>query len=137
MGRVILDTSVVIDAEREAVDLRQVTDSSDVSVAAITVAELIHGAELSDHRHRPSRVAFIERLLEVFKVDLYNLEVARVHGSILAHSTRAGRPRGGHDLLIAATAIATDRVLITSDAKGFEGIPTLQKSVVTRRKSRS
>jgi tRNA(fMet)-specific endonuclease VapC len=134
MGRVILDTNVAIDAERGAVDLRALTDSSDASVSAVTVAELIHGAELSDHRRRPARVAFIEGLLDRVRIDQYDLEVARVHGSLLAHSSRTGKPRGALDLMIAATAIATDRVLLTSDVKGFEGIPGLQKILVPRRK---
>jgi tRNA(fMet)-specific endonuclease VapC len=54
-------------------------------------------------------------------------EVAVQHAALLAHVRRAGRPRGAHDLIIAATARATDRVLVTTDAKaGFTDLPEVK-----------
>ena len=34
-----------------------------------------------------------------------------------------GRPRGAHDLIIAATARVTSRTVITADPSGFDGLP--------------
>ncbi|MDP8930282.1 MAG: hypothetical protein M3O70_17365 [Actinomycetota bacterium] len=46
------------------------------------------------------------------------------HAALLAHVSRGGRPRGAHDMIIAATARATERVLVTTDAQaGFAGLP--------------
>jgi tRNA(fMet)-specific endonuclease VapC len=36
---------------------------------------------------------------------------------------RAGRPRGAHDLIIAATAVATGRIVVTADGDGFADLP--------------
>jgi tRNA(fMet)-specific endonuclease VapC len=46
-----------------------------------------------------------------------------VHTELLVAVRRAGRPRGAHDLIIAATAAATGRVIVTSDRLGFDDLP--------------
>jgi tRNA(fMet)-specific endonuclease VapC len=55
----------------------------------------------------------------------YDARVAATHAGLLASVRRAGRPRGAHDLIIAATAIASDRSVISADAGGFTGLPGL------------
>lgn len=42
---------------------------------------------------------------------------------LLAHARRTGRPRGAHDLQIAATAAATGRLVLTTDRRAFDGLP--------------
>ena len=54
---------------------------------------------------------------------MYNVEVARTHAALLAHVRRSGEPRGAHDLLIAATAAARRRAVLTADPLGFAGLP--------------
>ncbi len=39
-----------------------------------------------------------------------------------AEVRRSGRPRGAHDLIVAATARATARTVITADAAAFAGL---------------
>jgi tRNA(fMet)-specific endonuclease VapC len=54
----------------------------------------------------------------------YTPQVAIHHAALLAHTRRTGRPRGAHDLIIAATARASSRVLVTTDSKaGFDDLP--------------
>lgn len=98
-------------------------DEDDVAIAAVTVAELLVGVTLSDRRHRASRQAFVDDLLAVLPVESYDVEVARAHASLLVHVRSAGRPRGAHDLIIAATALARDREVVTLDAPGFNDLP--------------
>lgn len=126
MARLILDTTVLVAAEREPVaraldELIEAED--DVAIAAVTAAELLVGVELADRRRRPGRRRVVERLLAAVPVEDYDLDVAREHASLLAHVRRSGRPRGAHDLLIAATAAARGRTVITADASGFESLP--------------
>ena len=52
----------------------------------------------------------------------YDLEVARAHTQLLVAVRKAGRPRGAHDLIIAATAVATGRSVITYDGAGFDNL---------------
>jgi tRNA(fMet)-specific endonuclease VapC len=67
----------------------------------------------------------VEQVLSTIPVEDYDLETAQVHARLLADARRAGRPRGAHDLLIAATAIARRRELVTDDRQGFQGIEGL------------
>ena len=92
-------------------------------IAAITAAELLAGVELADRRHKPSRRTFVDSLLATIPVEPYGLNVARVHAELLAHTRTTGRPRGAHDLLIAATARAHTRTVVTADASGFTDLP--------------
>jgi tRNA(fMet)-specific endonuclease VapC len=124
LERLILDTTVLVAAERAAAKLDAViTDEDDVAIAAITAAELLVGVELADSRHRRQRKAFVDAILATIPIEDYDLEVARAHASLLAHARRSGRPRGAHDLLIAATAMSRGRTVVTADPAGFEDLP--------------
>jgi tRNA(fMet)-specific endonuclease VapC len=102
---------------------RFIADDDDVAVATITIAELLLGLQLADARRRQKRRAFIDDLLSWAQVEDYDLDVAGVHAALMAHARRSGRQRGAHDLIIAATAAATGRTLLTSEASGFEELP--------------
>lgn len=122
----ILDTSVLVAVERGREPLDElIDDDDDVSISAVSAAELWVGVELADTRRRARRATFVEQVLSTIPVEDYDLETASVHARLLAHARRAGRPRGAHDLLIAATAIARRRELVTRDRQGFEGIQGL------------
>ncbi|HEY9473911.1 MAG TPA: PIN domain-containing protein [Mycobacteriales bacterium] len=130
--RLILDTAVLITSERNGFALDQLLDEADdVAIAAITVAELLVGVELADADRRPARMAFIDELLQVIPVQDYTLGVARAHAMLLACTRRQGRSRGAHDLVIAATARATGRTVVTSDAAAcFADLPGVNALVV-------
>jgi tRNA(fMet)-specific endonuclease VapC len=50
--------------------------------------------------------------------------VAEQHAALLAHAHRKGNQRGVHDLIIAATARATGRTVVTADARArFAELP--------------
>ena len=100
-----------------------VADEDDVVIAAITAAELLVGVELADRRHKRSRRAFVDSLLAAIPVEPYDLQVARVHAELLAHTRTTGRARGAHDLIIAATARAHTRSVATADTNGFSDLP--------------
>lgn len=124
MARLILDTTILVAAERSGDALDDlIADADDVAIAAVTAAELLVGVELADEERRPPRDRFVEAVLDTVPIEDYDLEVARAHAVLLAHAQRVGRPRGAHDLLIAATASARDRTVVTADRPGFEGLP--------------
>ena len=124
MARLILDTTVLVAAERsrEALD-DMVADADDVVIAAITAAELLVGVHLADDGRRVVRAGFVDAVLRTIPVVDYDLAVARAHAELLAHVRRTGRPRGAHDLIIAATARATSRVVVSADASAFADLP--------------
>lgn len=124
MARLILDTTVLISAERTAKSLsRLIADEDDVAIAAITAAELLVGVELADGARQSRRAAFVRSVLDAVPVEDYDLAVATEHARLLAHVRRSGRPRGAHDLIIAATAAAAGRTVVSSDVTAFADLP--------------
>ena len=132
--RLILDTGVLIRVERGRARLdRVIEDDDDIAIAAITAAELLVGVELADESRRADRASFVEDVLATVPVEDYTLTVAEAHAKLLAHVRRTGRPRGAHDLVIAATAAATGRTVLTSDAGAALGeLPGVEALVVSR-----
>lgn len=120
----ILDTSVLVDAERGRATLAElVGDDEPVAIAAITLAELLHGVEIASGRIRQRRTRFVEAVAAQVPVITYDRHVAVAHARLLAEVQRSGRPRGAHDLIIAATAAATARTVVTADLQGFTDLP--------------
>jgi tRNA(fMet)-specific endonuclease VapC len=120
----LLDTTFLVDAERAGDNLDAlIADEDDVAVAAITIAELRVGVELASIANRPGRELFVDTVVAAIPVVDYDLTVAEVHAKLLADVRRRGRPRGAHDLIIAATARATGRVVLTADATAFSDLP--------------
>lgn len=124
MARLILDSTVLITAERTGGRLNQlIHDDDDVAIAAITAAELLVGVSLADETHRAQRSQFVRSVLDTIPVEVYDLSIAQVHAELLAHVRRSGRPRGAHDLIIAATAAARGRTVVSEDASAFRDLP--------------
>jgi len=127
LSRILLDTTFLIDADRsgEALD-DMVADDDQVAVAAITVAELRVGVLLSTGRSRAPRLAFLEDVVASIPILDYDFVVAEAHAELLVHVRRRGMPRGAHDLIIAATAKAFDRTVVSADATAFKDLPGVQ-----------
>ena len=126
MGRrLILDTCVLVDVDRGRLDLADhVRDDDDAVIAAVTAAELWEGYVRAGDARRPARRAFVEAVLDRIPVEDYTLDTALKHGELLGFCAVTGRPRGRHDLIIAATAALTGRTILTGDEKAlFEGLP--------------
>jgi tRNA(fMet)-specific endonuclease VapC len=125
--RLILDTTALVSAERKRASIGVlIADDDDVAIAAITAAELLVGVELADRRRRSRRETFVTAILDAVSIEPYDLDVARVHATLLAHTRRSGRQRGAHDLIIAATAASSDRMVVTADAGGFADLPDVR-----------
>jgi tRNA(fMet)-specific endonuclease VapC len=126
MGRrLILDTCVLIAFERGRLKPGDfITSGDDVALAAITLTELRVGALLAEEARRPAREAAVARAAQTFEflpcTDLVSLR----HAELLVWTRSSGSPRGAFDLIIAATAAATGRTLVTTDnAAAFAGLP--------------
>ena len=124
---VLLDTSVVVAAERGKLDLDRLVSSvaARVAISAITASELVLGV-----LRRPAGLARargerdVAAMLSVLPVVPVDLEVARVHAALRAELGGRGLELGAHDMLIGATALAHDFELATRD-RAFTRIPGL------------
>jgi tRNA(fMet)-specific endonuclease VapC len=122
---------VLIAAQRASASTDDViSDEDDVAMAAVTVAELLVGVELADGKRRPARRQYVDALIDTIPIEPYDLEVARAHAALLAHTAREGRPRSAHDLLIAATARKRSRTVVTADSRGFADLPQVEVRVL-------
>lgn len=124
MDRLILDTGVLVALVRgQEIPADVLPDDADIVIAAITACELLVGVELADDGRRATRQATVDAILDAFDVLPFGLETARHHAVLLAHARRYGRPRGAHNLQIAATARATRRILLSTDRTAFDNLP--------------
>jgi tRNA(fMet)-specific endonuclease VapC len=130
--RVILDTGVLIAAERGWLDLATLIGDDDPAIAAITAMQLLIGVHRSASDHRDLRALHVEALLAVLPVEDYTVEVARTHALLAAHTIRNRKSRGSFDLMIAATAAARGRVMLTTDpATGLADLPGVTVRIIT------
>lgn len=131
--RLIVDIGVLIASERGRAGLASViTEDDDLVIAAVTVAELRTGIELAGERHRAARSEFLVKVLETLPVEPYELAAAEAHGRLLAHVHRSGARCRAHDLIVAATALATSRAVLTTDRNAhFEELPGVDCIVVS------
>ena len=97
-----------------------------MAIAAITAAELLQGVELGTGRHRAEQRSWVEDVLRSLPMEVYDLAVARAHAALLAHTKRSGRSRGAYDLIVAATAVARERTVVTLEARGFDDLPGVE-----------
>ena len=122
MGRrLILDTNILIAYERGTMD-RSSLDDDELAIAAVSVAEYRVGIELADTASRAAeRARALVAITSAVDVLDYTQATAAHHGRLLAHVCRSGSPRGAHDLIIAAHAAETGRMILSRDAKARFG----------------
>lgn len=133
MARLILDTGVLIAGVRGQVDLAALADADDVALPAVAVAEYTTGVLLdTDPGRAAAQRAFLEDVLVVVPIADYDGAVAEHHAALLAHTHRTGNRRGVHDLIIAATARATGRIVTTTDERArFGELPEVTARLIT------
>lgn len=128
----MLDTGVLVAGVRGRLDDSALDDEDDVVLPAVVVAEYLAGVLLDDDPARQAaQRAFLADVLRVTPVCDYSQAVAEHHAELLVHVRRAGEKRGAHDLLIAATARATGRTLLTCDSRArFDELPGVTARLV-------
>lgn len=126
----ILDTSVLVAAERRTLSLGALLDSvavEQVGIAALTASELLHGCHrAADAGTRARRFAFVEALLDRIPIYEFGLGEARRHAELWAALAREGALIGAHDMLIGATALARGCTLATLNERDFRRVPGLR-----------
>jgi predicted nucleic acid-binding protein len=126
---VLIDSSIFIAAERRGVAPERIialVGDESAALASITASELLAGVYRAESfARRKRREEFVEAILEVLPTFPFDLQTARVHARLLAQLAAAGQPIGAHDLLIGATALAYDSVVLTDNIRDFKRIPDL------------
>lgn len=96
----------------------------EIFLSSVVKAELIYGA------HRSSRAAdnlrLLRRFFEPFTSLPFDDSCAGQYGSIRSELERAGTPIGPNDLIIAATVMTHDLILVTNNVREFGRVAGLQ-----------
>ena len=127
MLRYLLDTNIVIYVIKrrplQALELFN-QHAGRMAISAITLAELMHGAEKSSKP--PANLAVVEDFCSRLEVLAYGAKAAQHYGSIRAVLERQGQTIGVNDLHIAAHARSEGLTLVTNNMREFERVEALQ-----------
>ena len=137
----LLDTNILV--LRRWIDPAELPD--EMAISAITLAELSAGPHqvrpnteqylYDEHEERSRRTETLQRAESEFDPVPFDAETARIYGRLTAAVIAAGRKsrRRIADLMIAATAIAEDLPLYTTNPDDYAGLEKLIRLVpVTR-----
>ena len=126
MLKYLLDTNIVIYVvKHRPASVREVFNRQHgrMAVSAVTLAELLHGAEKSSDP--PRNLAVVEDFCSRLAVLPYGAKAAAHYGAIRAALEAAGRPIGVNDLHIAAHARSEGLTLVSNNLREFERVPGL------------
>jgi len=127
---VIFDTSVLIAIERDSQNVERLINGREdelFGISVITVSELLHGVHRADsEKRRLRREAFVEKIIEIFPIYLFDLGVARIYARVWSVLAKKGINIGAHDLMITSTAISLGFSVITSDMRDYGKIKGLK-----------
>jgi tRNA(fMet)-specific endonuclease VapC len=135
---VILDTSVLIEAERRNLEIDKFTENREEEIfglSVITVAELLHGVHLADStRRRLKRSSYVEKVIELFPIYVFDISIARIYAALWSDLSQKGIQIGAHDLIIGSTALTLGFSVATVNTRHFERIEGLKIEMLTFQK---
>ncbi len=123
---ILLDTNVVIAFFNgsKAVLEKVHAEIDSIALSTLVVAELDYGAKAS--QKAKENLEKLHRFVDIVHVVPFDLECAKIFGTIKSKLRKMGRPTGEVDALIAATAMSNKAVLVTGNRKHFENIKGLK-----------
>jgi tRNA(fMet)-specific endonuclease VapC len=126
---ILLDTNVVVAfLNGDKSTLRRIqAETNKIALSTLVVAELDFGAKVS--RRAKENLEKLYEFLNVVQIVPFDVECAKVFGTVKSKLRRVGKPTGEVDALIAATAMAYEAILVTSNKKHFENIEGLKVEV--------
>ncbi len=124
----LLDTCVIIDlikGDANTIQAMKSKSPDEVAISSITEFELRYGMEQASKLKSKSKNIVEAILSEINTLNFESKEA--VKAAEIRNSLRAlGTPIGPYDFLIAATALANDLILVTSNEKEFTRIQDLK-----------
>ena len=127
MLKYMLDTNIVIyTIKNRPAQVRAAFKQHDnqMCISAVTLGELIYGAERSSQPER--NLADIEGMVARLEVVPFEAHASVHFGQLRAELYRAGKPIGPYDMMIAGHARALGLILVTNNMKEFERVPGLR-----------
>jgi len=126
---ILLDTNVVVAFLNgdKSVLRRMRAEIDRVALSTLVVAELDYGAKVS--RRSEENLEKLYRLVDMVHLIPFDVDCAKIFGTIKSKLRSIGKPTGEVDALLAATAMAHGATLVTANKKHFENIAGLKVEV--------
>ena len=102
----------------------ELIQSGQLSMSAITFAELMNGAKKSQRIE--ANVSRLNALGEILEICSFDQQAAIAYGDIRSSLEKRGEVIGPYDLLIAAHALSLDRTLVTNNEREFKRVEGLK-----------
>jgi tRNA(fMet)-specific endonuclease VapC len=124
----LLDTCVISDfvkGEESTLKVLKSNIPSNIFISSLTVMEVKYGLAINLQRAIKIQ-SLIETLLGTITILPFGVEEAEQAAKIRSILKIAGTPIGAYDVLIAATALTQNHILVTSNVREFQRVPNLQ-----------
>jgi len=126
---IMLDADVIIRGEKGTFDLVRwfaAHSEEQFEIAAITVAEVWHGAERAGAAHKLAREGYLQAILDGLPVIPYTYTTAREHARIWAELESSGKMISYYDLIVAAAALERGSAVATFNEHHFPSVRGLK-----------
>ena len=124
----LLDTCVLSDfvkGEQNTLNQLKSISPTDLFISSLTVMEIKYGLAIN-----PAKAIKIQPLIETFLISFtvlnFTSQEAEKAAEIRSILKIAGSPIGSYDVLIAATALSHNLMIVTSNVREFQRVPNLQ-----------
>jgi len=131
-SRYLLDSDILIALLRDKGDTTGLRSKAlergldNCYVSAISIAEMYSGAYRMQSERGLHELEFVKSIFQILPFGTEGLKDAELSGEIKAILSRSGLPLDDMDLLIGATAIANDLIMVTHNIRHFSRIPKLK-----------
>lgn len=122
----MLDTDIcsyIIRGSSDILNERIREHRANLCISSITLAELLFGVAKKGSLRLADSVSLFQQLVEVKN---WNFEAAEHYAAIRNYLEKSGQSIGNMDMLIAASALAENAILITNNQAHFSKIPSLK-----------
>ena len=125
--RYILDTDWIINllaGRKDATDYIERFDPEDIRISLVTVAEIYESAYT--YANPQEHVNRFRAFLDHFQLLSLNLPIVEKFAEVRAHLRRRGQLISDFDMLLGATALHYDLIVLTYNKKHFTRIPDIK-----------
>lgn len=93
----------------------------DIAISSVVLGELLYGARASARSEEN-----LEKFLLLVNISDYDRKSAEMYSKIRLSLKQKGRPSGEADMMIAATALADNAILVTDNTKHFQHVENVR-----------
>ena len=102
----------------------KIINAANIKIPAIVKAELLYGVYKS--ANKKSNLIKVQRFLQPFQIIPFDEKAAENYASVRSALEKSGKIIGPNDLIIAASVLANNGILVTNNEDEFKRVPKLR-----------